>query len=197
MMDRVPGPGRAAPAARVHHQGVSEQQIPTRLVFRVPGIAILAALLFAICATPVAAASPYLLWIYLIPIALIAWVVRVRTVVDAEGLVAYTLTGRRRMPWPQLSGLRLTEKSGVTAVLDGGDEVALPQVRVRHLPALSFMSGGVVPDPTEATEDPVAVGDIEEATGEEPVDEAAPVVEAAPAAEDGDTAKGEPAAKPE
>ncbi|EWC64427.1 Low molecular weight protein antigen 6 [Actinokineospora spheciospongiae] len=170
---------------------MAEQQVPTRLVFRVPGIAVLAALLLAICATPVAAAAPYLLWIYLIPVALIVWVLRVRTVADTEGLVANTLTGSRRVPWRLLRGLRLTGKAGVTAVLDDGTEVALPQVRVRHLPALSFISGGLVPDPTERAPEPGA--DPVPEPDAEPVDESAPVVGAA---EPG-AARGERAAGPE
>ncbi|OLR91613.1 hypothetical protein BJP25_26005 [Actinokineospora bangkokensis] len=123
-------------------------------MFRVPGIAVLAPALLAICATPFAFGAPLFWLVYLVPIAITAWVVRVRTVVTEVDVVARTATRTTRFGWERLGGLKLSEKQGVTAVLDDGAEVALPQVRVRHLPALSLMSGGRVPDPTPHAEDP-------------------------------------------
>ncbi|PPK64306.1 PH (Pleckstrin Homology) domain-containing protein [Actinokineospora auranticolor] len=126
--------------------------MPSRLVFRIPTITVLAALLFAICATPVAFGAPGLAVVYVIPIAAIAWVLRVRTVADAEGLTVRQVVGSRKLAWDSLKGLRLTGKGAVRAVLDDEREVALPSVRVRHLPALSLVSGGRLADPTVAPE---------------------------------------------
>ncbi|MGX7824818.1 PH domain-containing protein [Actinokineospora sp. 24-640] len=128
---------------------MSELQIPSRLVFRVPQISILAALLVAICATPMAAAQPAFLALYAIPISIIVWVVRVRTTADADGLVVRSVVGRRSLAWDDLKGLLLSRKGGVAAVLADESRVELPSVRVRHLPALSLISGGRITDPTE------------------------------------------------
>ncbi len=118
-------------------------------MFRTPGVAVLAALLFAICATPVAFAAPGLVAVYLVPLAFVVWVVRVRTTADADGLVVRQPFTSRRLGWDSLKGLRLTKRAGVRAVLGDDSEVALPSVRVRHLPALALVSGGRLDDPTE------------------------------------------------
>ncbi|MGQ0841470.1 PH domain-containing protein [Actinokineospora sp.] len=133
---------------------MSEHQVPSRLVFRIPAIAALAALLFAVGATPVAFAAPGLAAIYLVPLAAVVWVLRVRTTADADGLRVRQVFTSRALPWSALKSLRLTKRAGVRAVLDDDTEVALPSVRVRHLPALALVSGGRLDDPTAApTED--------------------------------------------
>lgn len=118
-------------------------------MFRIPGVAILAALLLAVCATPVAFAAPWLPLLYVIPLAIVVWVIRVRTTATADGIVARHVFRSRTMPWDSLKGLRLTKRSGVRAVLADDTEVTLPCVRVRHLPALALVSGGRLDDPTE------------------------------------------------
>ncbi len=55
-------------------------------MFRVPSLAILGAVLLAVCATPVAFGAPFFWLIYLVPVAVVVWVLRVRTVADAEAL---------------------------------------------------------------------------------------------------------------
>lgn len=139
-----------------------------RIVFRVPAVGTLAALLLGACATPVAVTLPYGWLLYLVPLAIIVFVVRTRTIADADGLVARTFFGRTAVPWSELRSLRVQEKSWVRAVLDGGREVMLPAVRTGSLPLLSQVSGGIVPDPSAPAES---------ATTDEPVSE--PVTEAA------------------
>jgi PH (Pleckstrin Homology) domain-containing protein len=131
---------------------VTVQQVPTRLVFRIPATAVLGALLFAITATPFAFAAPWLFVIYLVPIATIAWVLRLRTVADSEKLVARTLFARHELPWSDVRALRVSERSWVRAVVEDGKELPLPTVRTRHLPALALISGGRLDDPTETSE---------------------------------------------
>jgi hypothetical protein len=126
---------------------VSEPQLPRRLIFRVPSVAVLAALLLAAGATPFAFGAPGLYAIYLVPIGFIVWVLRTRTTADADGLTVRRVFGSRHMPWSTLKGLRLTKKSGVRAVLEDDTEVALPSVRTRHLSALALISGGRLDDP--------------------------------------------------
>jgi hypothetical protein len=129
------------------YRSVSEPQLPRRLVFRVPAIAVLAALLLALCATPFAVGAPGLFAIYLVPIAIIVWVLRTRTTADTDGLDVRRVFGHRSMPWSSLKGLRLTKRSGVRAVLKDDTEITLPSVRIRHLSVLSLMSGGRLADP--------------------------------------------------
>lgn len=128
---------------------VTVPQVPSRLVFRIPATAVLGALLFAITATPFAWAAPGLAVVYLVPVAAIAWVMRVRTIADQEKLVARTLFSRHVLPWTDIRGFRVSERSWVRAVNEAGKELPLPTVRTRHLPALALMSGGRMEDPTE------------------------------------------------
>jgi hypothetical protein len=129
---------------------VTVQQVPARLVFRIPSTAVLGALLFAVTATPFAWAAPGLFAIYLVPIAAIFWVLRVQTTADREKLVVRTLFSRHELPWSDIRAFRVSERSWVRAVGEDGKELPLPTVRTRHLPALSLMSGGRLDDPTEA-----------------------------------------------
>lgn len=145
-----------------------------RVVFRVPAVGILAALLLGACATPIAVTLRYGWLVYLIPVVIIVFVMRTRTIVDSDGMVARTLLGRTVIPWDSLRSLRVQEKSWVRAVLDDDREVTLPAVRTGSIPLLSQVSGGIVPDPSppveQATEEP-AEEVVEEATVEEPAQE--------------------------
>ncbi|MGH3612553.1 MAG: PH domain-containing protein [Pseudonocardia sp.] len=123
-----------------------------RAVFQIPRLTVLFAVTLTICVTPVAFAAPWLWLIYLIPLGIIAWVLRVRTTVDPEAVTVRGLLRTRRVPWTQISSLRLgrsvlRDRSGVRAVLTDGGELPLPAVHVRDLPQLAAVSGGRLPDP--------------------------------------------------
>jgi hypothetical protein len=107
---------------------------------------ILFAFALGICAIPVAFGAPYLWLIYLVPVAVVVWTLRTRTVVDAEGMRVRRLIGGRRVPWDAVGGLRVDRRNTVHAVLTEGGEVTLPAVHVRDLPALAAASGGRLPD---------------------------------------------------
>jgi hypothetical protein len=127
------------PRRRCDDGRVSEQ---SRAVFRVPPLAVLGAVLLAVCATPVAFGAPFFWLIYLVPVAVVVWVLRVRTVADADALTVRRLVGTRRVPWSEISSLRLRDRGGVRAVLTDGAELPLPSVRIRDLPQLAAASGG-------------------------------------------------------
>jgi hypothetical protein len=129
------------------HGAVSTPATP-RAVFRVSPLVVLFALFLGVCAIPVAFGAPYLWLIYLVPVGIVAWTLRTRTIVDADGLRVRRLVGGRRVPWDALGGLRVDRRNVVHAVLTDGEEVALPAVRTRDLHQLSVASGGRVPDPT-------------------------------------------------
>lgn len=124
-------------------------KLPSRLTFRITPVAVLVILALAVCISPVAAAVPWLSLLYSVPLGLLVWVLRVRTVVDGDGVTAKNITGTRRVAWSELSSLRLDERRWVRAVKRNGETVLLPTVRVRDLPRLSAMSGGRLADPTE------------------------------------------------
>jgi hypothetical protein len=124
-----------------------------RAVFRTSPLTILVAFAFAFCATPVALGGPYLWLVYLVPVGIIVWTMRVRTVADPDALTIRRIVGGRRVTWPEISSLRLGRRSrirgraGVSAVLTDGAELTLPAVGVRDLPQLAAVSGGRLPDP--------------------------------------------------
>jgi hypothetical protein len=115
-------------------------------VFRASPLTVLVALAIAVCATPVAFGAPFLWLVYLVPIGIILWTLRVRTIADPEALTVRRVVGGRRVPWSQISSLRLGDRR-VSAVLNDGGELPLPAVHVRDLPQLAAASGGRVPDP--------------------------------------------------
>jgi hypothetical protein len=145
------------------------ESIPRRLVFRIPGVALVGVLFAFASMSVVALAGPApLLLVYLIPIGIGVWVLRTRTVVDAAQIRVRRMLTVRRIDWGELAGLRVPERKWVRAVLADGDEVTLPCVKPRHLPVLALLSGGRLPDPTESespSEAPVSPAEIASETG--------------------------------
>jgi hypothetical protein len=126
---------------------VSVPADPAHAVFRVSPLTVFMALGLVICVTPVAFAAPYLWLIYLVPLAIIVWTLWMRTTADAEALTVRGVLGTRRVPWSEISSLRLAHHARVRAVLTDGSELPLPTVHVRDLPQLAAVSGGRLPDP--------------------------------------------------
>ncbi|MFZ0119260.1 MAG: PH domain-containing protein [Pseudonocardiaceae bacterium] len=116
------------------------------VTFRVPLTALIGVFGLLVCMTPVAFGVPGLQVMYLGPLALAVWLVRTRTVVGPETMVAYRVRGSRSIAWSDIAGLRIDDRSRVSAVLRAGDEVGLPTVRARDLPVLAALSQGRLPD---------------------------------------------------
>ena len=136
------------------------------VTFRQPLTALIGVFGLIVCMTPVAFGVPGLQILYVLPVTLAIWLVRTRTVVDSETVVAHQVWGLRRITWSDLTGLRVDDRSKVWAVVRGRDEVGLPAVRARHLPLLAAMSGGRLPDPlTAAGEGPASGGTTEGRSG--------------------------------
>lgn len=117
------------------------------VTFRLPLTALLGVFGLMVCMTPVAFGAPGLQVLYLVPLILAYWVVRIRTVVGPETLVTYRIAGSQRLSWSDLTGLRVDDQSRVWAVLHSGEEVGLPAVRARHIPMLAAISAGRLPAP--------------------------------------------------
>jgi hypothetical protein len=121
-----------------------------KLVFRIPATALLAAALITICVTPVAWVAPGLQALYVLPLGYAYWILRNRTTVTEEELVARGAFGTTTLKWSEVKSIRLVQKGWLRAVKEDDTEVTLPAVRFMHLPALSLMSGGLIPDPKAA-----------------------------------------------
>ncbi len=132
---------------------------PTTVTFRRPLTALIGVFGLVVCMTPVAFGLPGLQVLYLVPLGVAIWLVRSRTVVGPDTVVAHRVLGSRRVQWSDLKGLRMDDRSRVWAVLRDGEEVALPAVRARDLPLLAAASRGRLPDPqSSATERPASEG---------------------------------------
>ena len=109
--------------------------------------ALLPVVFLAICLLPVAAATPWLLLLMVVPAALAAWVFRVGVDVGEDGMTVRSLAGARTVPWPELDGIRVAERGDLWLVTTAGTQVRLPVLRARDLPRLSHLSGGRIPAP--------------------------------------------------
>lgn len=101
-----------------------------------------------LCTVPVASASPWGLPVLLLPLAAAAWVLRTGVDVDDAGVTARSVLASRRVPWPQVAGVRVDEREELWLVTTGGTDLRLPSLRARDLPRLAAVSGGRIPDPT-------------------------------------------------
>ena len=110
------------------------------------------ALLFLALASPALAWPEAFAWTLIIPFLVAAWVVRVRTVVGPEGIVARATFKTTSLKWDELDGLRFPKRGWARARLTDGSEVALPVVTFGRLPQLSEASGGRIPDPYAAAQ---------------------------------------------
>lgn len=117
------------------------------VTFRPPLTGLIAVFGLTVCVTPVAFGAPGLQVLYLLPLGILVWLIRTRTVVSPEKMVAQRVLGTRSITWSELKGLRVDDRSRVWAVLRDGGEVGLPAVRARDLPALAKVSQGRLADP--------------------------------------------------
>lgn len=141
---------QAGKAERTDEAGApAKPEAPKSLTFRITPVALLAVLAITICATPLATtAGTWAPLLYLVPLGLLVWILRIRTTIDAEQVVVRTAFGRTKFGWDDVVSLRLDERRWLKAVLRSGKEVQLPAVRVRDLPRVAAISGGRLPDPT-------------------------------------------------
>ncbi|MFP5072109.1 PH domain-containing protein [Pseudonocardia nantongensis] len=118
-----------------------------RLVFKPSRLNIAATLVVCVGALPLLLTVPFFWLALLLPLAVIGWVLRVRTTVDPDAVTIRSATGSRTLAWDDVRGLKLGRRSSVSAVLADDGEVVLPAVHVRDLPVLAAASGGRFADP--------------------------------------------------
>ena len=130
---------------------------PATVTFRLPLTSLIGVFGLIVCMTPVAFGVPGLQVLYLGPLALAVWLVRTRTVVGPETMVAHRVWGSRQIAWSDIAGLRIDDRSRISAVLRAGDDVRLPTLRARDLPLLVALSHGRLPESlAEASERPAS-----------------------------------------
>lgn len=107
--------------------------------------------LLALGTIPLAFAAPWTPVLLLIPLLIALWVLRVGVDIGADGLTVRSLAGRRRVPWPEVAGIRVAPRGDLWLVTTAGTEVRMPVMRARDLPRLGALSGGRidVPAPPE------------------------------------------------
>jgi hypothetical protein len=107
--------------------------------------ALLPVVILAFGMLPLAAATPWLLLLLIVPATLAAWVFRVGVDVADGGMSVRSLVGARTVAWHELAGIRVGERADLWLVTTTGTEVRLPVLRARDLPRLADLSGGRIP----------------------------------------------------
>ena len=118
---------------------------PARL--RMSRTALMPVAVLAVCAVPLAFAAAWTLVVLLVPVVVAAWVLRVGVDIGDDGITVRSLVGRRRVPWSELSGIRVDDDHRLWLVTTHGTEVRVPVMRARDLPRLAALSGGRIPAP--------------------------------------------------
>jgi hypothetical protein len=118
---------------------------PARL--RMSRTALLPVGLLFLAMLPVAAARPWTPVVFVIPLVVAAWVVRVGVDVGDDGITVRSLLARRTVGWPELAGIRVADRDELWLVTTHGTEVRVPVLRARDLPRLAQLSGGRIDVP--------------------------------------------------
>lgn len=105
-------------------------------------ISLVPAALAVVCALPLATASPWLLFVLMLPAGWICYVLRSGVDVDEEGLIVRALFGSARIPWTRITGVLIGKGQSISVATVEGGAVRLPNLRVRDLPRLYEATGG-------------------------------------------------------
>ncbi len=95
-----------------------------------------------VCALPLATASPWLLFVLLLPAGWICYVLRSGVDVDDQGLIVRALFGSARIPWQHITGVLVGKRQELSVATEGGGAVRLPNLRVGDLPRLYEATDG-------------------------------------------------------
>ncbi|HZN73764.1 MAG TPA: PH domain-containing protein [Micromonosporaceae bacterium] len=114
---------------------------PKTVRFRHHSAIVVAALIAAIGAIPLAATAWYLAPVILLPLTIAWWAWRSGTDADANGVRVRALLGQRRIAWSEVSELATTPAGRVSVRLADGHEVPLIAVTTADLPRLMAASG--------------------------------------------------------
>ncbi|MEV6324083.1 PH domain-containing protein [Nocardia sp. NPDC051787] len=126
-------------------------------VIRIPRLAFLGVFILLMCVFfPFVGWPAGLWWLLLIPVVVLAWVLRTQTTVSDAGLDLRTLFGSRHLDWARVKGVRIPKRGYVRADLTDGTEAKLPAVSYDRLRDLATASNGRIPDPFAVPEEAAA-----------------------------------------
>jgi hypothetical protein len=108
---------------------------------------LLPVVLLALCLLPVALYTPWALLLLAVPALVALWVLRVGVTLGDDGVGVQSLLAGRHVPWGDVAGLRVDERSRLWLVTTRSTEIRLPVLRARDLPRLAALSGGRISVP--------------------------------------------------
>jgi hypothetical protein len=114
---------------------------------RMSRTALLPVVLLAICLLPLAALSPWLLVVLVLPVTLAAWVLRVGVDLSDQAVTVRSLLAERSVPWERVTGIRVAEDGALWLVTTAGTQLRMPVLRPRDLPRISELTNGRIPAP--------------------------------------------------
>jgi hypothetical protein len=153
----VSSPHQSVPPAKSSHtpeEGSETGSSPepstpqqTVQVIRIPQTQYLGVLVLVFCVFfPFVGWPAALFWLWLFPIAAVAWIARTRTTMSDDGLDLQTVFGSRHLDWPQVAGVTIPKRGFVKAHLTDDTDVKLPAVGYDRLRDLIRASSGRIPD---------------------------------------------------
>lgn len=105
-------------------------------------ISLVPAVVAVVCALPLASASPWLLFVLLLPAAWITYALRSGVDVDDAGLTVRALFGSVRIPWSRITGVLVGKGQALSVTTAEGSAIRLPNLHARDLPRLYEASEG-------------------------------------------------------
>ncbi len=119
---------------------LTAQPAPARL--RMPRSALLAVLVLAICVIPMAAVSPWLLALFVVPLLAGLYVWRSGVDIDRDGIAVHAALATTTVPWPDVAGVEVRDGGPLFLIRRDGGALRMPTLRARDLPRLHQASGG-------------------------------------------------------
>ena len=110
--------------------------VPDRRHFGPQRIALVPVTFFLLGSLPVAASSPLLTWVLLLPLGCAGWVLRARVVAAPAGVEVCNGLGVRRFAWDDIEGFRVTKRGPVRLLRPGAGALRLLALPRRELPLL-------------------------------------------------------------
>lgn len=147
-------PGKSSHTAETGSStGSSSAAAGHRTVIRVTQLAYLGVVVLALGVFLFVVGWPKLLWwLMLLPVAVVVWIARTRTVVSDDGLDLRRVFSSRHLDWEQIKGVSIPKRGYVRAHLADESVVSLPAVGYDRLRTLITASQGRLPDVFAAEE---------------------------------------------
>lgn len=111
-------------------------EVPDRVRFGPERITLLPVLVFFAGSLPVAASSPWLTWVLLLPVACAVWVVRARVVAIPVGVEVCNGLRAHRVAWDDVEGVDVPRRGPVRLLRRHGRPLRMTALSRRDLPLL-------------------------------------------------------------